>query len=131
MAKRVKQLQLEEMSIEVYELKYGKFKEVINQSTKLIGAFFKVIDNPVMDLSVGIPMFIQDNLPELEKVFYQFTSLTPDTIDDIYITEIPLVLDEILKFYGFSIESIKDFFTNLFPKNPVTENMGTPQIKSN
>jgi hypothetical protein len=118
-----KEVKLEDITVTIQVLKYGKLKKIISRSADVVVGAMELLNiEDDKELSDGVIKFVKDNITEVEGILLEFTDLTPETIEEIYITEFPILFEETLSLYGLKKETIIDFFTQKIPqRNQVTQ----------
>ena len=114
---KTKLVELEDIKVEIKVLKYGKFKKVVSKFSQLVLGLFELLDiEDDKQMVDRIMEFIGSNISQVEEVMYEITNLTPETIEEVYITDFVTIFDEMLQLYGIDKETIKGFFKNSLPQ---------------
>jgi hypothetical protein len=115
---KTKQIELDDINVELKVLKYGKFKKVVSKFSGLVLGLFALLDvEDDSKLADGIVGYIGDNIGQVEQVMYELTDLTTETIEEIYITDFIVIFEELLNLYGIDKEVIVGFFKNNIRQN--------------
>lgn len=98
-----------DQKVAIRGMKFRELKEFAGAGREKLQSLFQLLEEE--DLLAGVERFALENLEGFTRIVEQFTDLTQEKIDELELTELMQLVQELFQINGITVQKATDFFT--------------------